>query len=237
MPEAITYTNSKYYLIDFDYIYSLTLQELYSYYKWIHSSVSTSTPMTMSPGLLNFLQTLLARQPNLGHSLVTSVCPSAQQSKNAKSLQMVYINAVTSLMDTMTTESLDDSKNKNVCDKIYEILSLFELKVPLSQLPVRQMFSKLIELSQNHTDVLIKTRLVSALIGHKDLQLLEEFCKVDYEFETNKAVETYQAYAELSEEQRWLLHLSSLAEVNIRWKMFLFFTMKMRRHVLEVILV
>ena len=214
------------------------LQELYSYYKWVHSTVSTNNPLTLSPGLLTFLQTVLSKQPYLGHALITSICDSAQSPpKNQKSLQMVYVNAVNTLLDSLTTDGLDDNKNKNNSDKIYEILSMFELKIALSQLPVRQMYSKLIEHAQNHPDVLCKRRIVSVMIGHKDLQLLEEFCKVDYDFETNNAVETYQACAELSEEQRWLLHLSSLGEVTIRWKMFLFFTIKMKRHVLEVILV
>lgn len=194
--------------------------------------------MTLSPGLLTFLQTSLSRQPSLGHSLISAISStSAQHSKNTKALQMVYINAINSLLDSLTTDDLDEEKNKYVCDKVSEILSLFELKLSLSQLPVRQMFSKLIDHAQIYPDFLGKTRIVSVLVGHKDIQLLVEFCKVDYEIETNKAVETYQVCAELTEEQRWLLHLSSLLEADVRWKMFLFFTMKRKRHVLEVILV
>lgn len=150
---------------------------------------------------------------------------------------MVYVNTVNTLLDSLTTDNLDESRNQGICDKIYEILSLFELRLNLSQLPIRQMFLKFIEHSQLHPNLVCKTRLVSVLIGHENLHLLEEFCKLDSESETNKAVETYQACAELTEEQRWLLHLSSLSDVNMRWKMFLFFAMKMKRHVLEVILV
>jgi hypothetical protein len=60
---------------------------------------------------------------------------------------------------------------------------------------------------------------------------------MDYEAETNKAVSSYQVCAELTEEQRLILHLTTLSDLGTRWKMFLMFALKRKRHVLEVIMV
>lgn len=219
--------------------FTALFQEVYLYYKWIHAGVSVNHPLTLSSGLLKFLQTMLLRQPSLGHSLIEALYnpDDLQLNKNNKALQLVYVNSINSLLDNFTKEDLDKDVKLEKSEKLYEILAHFDFKVSTSQLPIRQMLLKILEHCQSDAHFISRTRIASILIGHEDVYLLEEFCRMDYETETNKAVSTYQACAELTEEQRWILHLSTLSEINTRWKMFLMFTMKRKRHVLEVILV
>jgi hypothetical protein len=181
----------------------------------------------------------LSRQPSLGHALISAIyIPDILQlSKNNRALQMVYVSSINALLDGLSQVGLDTEVKRDKSENVYKILANFDMKLSAGQLPLRQMFSKVLEYCQMEQHLISKTRIVSSLIGHKDLFLLEEFCKVDYETETNKAVSTYQACAELTEEQRWILHLSALSDIETRWKMFLMFTMNRKRHVLEVILV
>ncbi|XP_052767439.1 zinc finger FYVE domain-containing protein 26-like isoform X2 [Mya arenaria] len=220
------------------FIADIHLKEIYTYYKWLHSSITDSHPLTLSPGLLSFLQNLLSSQPVSTHNLIDSVCykDSPLLTKNNKALQMVYVNAINSLLDTLTPADIDEDRKRNHAEKIYKIFSMFDFAVPLAQLPLRTMFTKLIEHADLEPDIISKSKIVSVLVGHTNVHLLEEFCRLDYELETNKAVETYQACAELTEEQRWMLHLMGIGDVSSRWKMLLIFTMKRKRHVLEVIL-
>ncbi|KAL4238418.1 hypothetical protein ACF0H5_003126 [Mactra antiquata] len=214
------------------------LKEIYLYFKWIHSSPTLGNPLTLSASLLKFLQSMLSRQPSLGHQLITSIFNEkiTQLQKNNKSLKLVYVYCLNSLLDSLNHDELDSELRTNHVKKIYEILAYFDYDMSSNQMPIRQMLSKLLEHCQSEADIMSKVKIVSVLIGHKDLFILDEFCRLDYEMETNKAVSTYQACAELTEEQRWVLHLSTLGDINTRWKMFFMFTTKRNRHVLEVIM-
>ncbi|XP_053395117.1 zinc finger FYVE domain-containing protein 26-like [Mercenaria mercenaria] len=220
------------------YITDTHLKEVYLYYRWMHSTVNVNHPLTLSSGLLKFLQTLLSRQPSLGHLLIMSLYDSgnSQLSKNNKALQLVYVNSINTLLDSLSQEDLDKDIKLEKSEKLYEILASFDFNVGISQLPIRQMISKILEHCRLESDFISKTRIASVLMGQQDTYLLDEFCRMDYEAETNKAVSTYQACAELTEEQRWILHLSTLSDIDTRWKMFLMFALKRKRHVLEVIL-
>lgn len=209
------------------------------YYKWIHLASSVGSPLTLSASLLKFLQSMLSRQPSLGHALVCSLMDdqNSQLQKNNKSLKLAYVYSINSMLDSLCQDELDTELKATQTEKIYEVLSYFDFKENSNQMPIRQMLVKILEHCQTDANIMSKIKIVSVLIGHKDLFILEEFCRLDYEMETNKAVSTYQACAELTEEQRWILHLSTLTDTNTRWKMFLMFTLKRKRHVLEVILV
>ena len=139
-------------------------------------------------------------------------------------------------MDQLKEVDLDNEYKTQTAHKIYQILSLFDPGPDITYLPVRQMLLKIFDVAKQ-CQCLRKKDLLSVLIGHAGNKLVEEFCRIDYESEINNAVATYQSHAELTEEQRCLLHLSSLEETNTRWKMFFLLTMKKQRHLLGVVMV
>ncbi|KAH3847795.1 hypothetical protein DPMN_090125 [Dreissena polymorpha] len=227
------------------YIADIHLKELYSYFKWLHTPMTSLTPghmLTLSPGLLKFLQTLLTTHTRLAHNLITHITHTPSHgdleplTKNHRAIQFVYMNAVNGLLDSLTQSDLDEDLKHSHVGKIYDILALFDLPRDISPQLVKPVLSKLIEVANLWPGLLKNQAVMSVLVGQGDTCMLEEFCRLDYEAETNKAVETYQICAELSEEQRWLLHLLSLTDANCRWKMMLMFAVKTKRHVLEVIM-
>jgi len=195
--------------------------------------------MVLSSGLVSFLQTLLTTQPSVAHSLIQCISHSQpeRQPRNTKSLQLAYINAINTLLDCLSSADIDDERKKAYAMKIYEVLSKFHLEIPVSSLPIRTLFTKLIEHATQEPHIISNTDLLSVLAGLEDTSLLEEFCNLEYEIETNRAVETYQACAELTEEQRQLLHIMSLTDAGLRWKILLIFAGKRKAHVLELVLV
>ena len=215
-------------------------QELYTFHRWIHSDASRahSQSLTLSPSLLKYLQSTLSWKPELGHALIASILPGKQSStnKNYRALQHVYTSCINTLLDQLKQVDLDNEYKTQTAHKIYQILSLFDPGPDITYLPVRQMLLKIFDVAKQ-CQCLRKKDLLSVLIGHAGNKLVEEFCRIDYESEINNAVATYQSHAELTEEQRCLLHLSSLEETNTRWKMFFLLTMKKQRHLLGVVMV
>ena len=141
------------------------------------------------------------------------------------------------MLENLTEDNLDLENKADSADKVCEILAYFSPEDDVSNLPIRQLFSKILETCRHESNNLTKTKVLSVLISHSHNRLVSDFCSLDYELETNNAVATYQACAELTEEQRWILHLSTLKDINTRWKMFFLYAMKKKRHLLEVIMV
>ena len=162
----------------------------------------------------------------------------AQNERNNKALLLVYINSVNFLLDNLHVSDLDPEVKSTSANKIYEILSYFDHGDDIvCHLPTRSMFSKIVDHCKGDSSYLKKVKVTSVLIGHSNKHLLTEFCRLDYDLETNNAVAIYQVCAELTEEQRWLLHLSSLSETSTRWKLFFLLSMKKKKHLLEVVMV
>lgn len=215
-------------------------QELYTYHRWVHSAASKthSQSLSLSPSLLKYLQTTLSWKPDLGHALIKSVMPSQHAScdKNFRALKHVYSSSINALLDQLKESELDRDYKRQTADKIYQLLSQFDPGQDIGFLPIKQLLTNLLDSSQNY-EYLKKDAILSVLIGHANNKLVEELCRLDYEAEINNAVLTYQSCAELTEDQRCLLHLSCLTVINTRWKMFFLLTLKNQRHLLEVIMV
>ena len=206
----------------------------------MHSDTSKthSQLLSLSPSLLKYLQTTLSWKPELGHSLINSLIPSqyASTNKNFRALQHVYTSSINALLDQLKEADVDNDYKRQIARKIIEIFSLFDPGPDISYLPIRQLLAKVLDIGKQY-QYLRKDAVLSVLIGHADNKLTEELCRLDYEAEINNAVLTYQSCAELTEEQRCLLHLSSLTVTNTRWKMFFLLTLKKQRHLLEVVMV
>ena len=177
-------------------------------------------------------------KPELGHALITSLVPNQHgvSGKNFRALQHVYTSSINTLLDQLKETELDNDYKQQTADKIYEILSLFDPGSDISYLPIKQLLIKLLDVGKQ-CEYLRKDAILSVLIGHADNKLVEGICRLDYEGEINNAVMTYQSCAELTEEQRCLLHLSSLPVTDMRWKMFFLLSLKKQRHLLELIMV
>ena len=139
-------------------------------------------------------------------------------------------------MDQLKESELDNDCKRQSADKICKILSLFDPGPDVSYLPIKQLLTKLLDI-EKHCEYIRKDDILSVLVGHAGNKLVEGLCRLDYEGEANNAVMTYQSCAELTEEQRCLLHLSSLPVTDTRWKMFFLLTLKKQRHLLELIMV
>lgn len=215
------------------------LKELYTYHRWVHSDASKThtQSLALSPSLLKYLQTTLTWKPGLGHALINSIIPNqhASTGKNCRALQHVYTNSINNLLDQLKETDLDNDYKKQTAKRIIEILSVFDPGPDISYLPIRQLLTKILDVGKQYI-YLSKDTILSVLIGHADNKLVEELCRLDYEAEINNAVLTYQSCAELTEEQRCLLHLSSLTVTNTRWKMFFLLTLKKQRHLLEAVM-
>ena len=177
-------------------------------------------------------------KPDLGHALISSLVPNqnGRSGKNFRALQHVYTSSINTLLDQLKESELDNDCKRQSADKICKILSLFDPGPDVSYLPIKQLLTKLLDI-EKHCEYIRKDDILSVLVGHAGNKLVEGLCRLDYEGEANNAVMTYQSCAELTEEQRCLLHLSSLPVTDTRWKMFFLLTLKKQRHLLELIMV
>ena len=148
----------------------------------------------------------------------------------------MYTSSINTLLDQLKETELDNDYKRQTADKICKILSLFDPGSDVSYLPIKQLLTKLLDV-EKQCEYLRKNNVLSVLVGHAGNKLVEGICRLDYEGEINNAVMTYQSCAELTEEQRCLLHLSSLPVTDTRWKMFFLVTLKKQRHLLELIMV
>ncbi|KAK3587800.1 hypothetical protein CHS0354_042763 [Potamilus streckersoni] len=218
------------------------LKEIYLYYKWIHSQSSDShrQVLTLSTQLLTFIQVVMETDPAVGHALVCTICvqPSSQPTNN-KLLQSVYINALNSLMDNLydgEKNEMDGNAKKDIIDKIYTILSLFDpysYCLDAMSLSVSQLFNKILVHCRRDEKWLKRGLILSCLLGRSDGYLVEEFCKISFNIDTKCTLTSCQTCIVLTEDQRSLLQVAAMEKEEERWKMFLLFCIRKQRQLLE----
>lgn len=205
-------------------------------------SASTWEIKQLSPQTLLFLQETLLSKPVLGSSLIEEILTIGNDSttKNNDALQLLYVEALNSLLNRIL---IHGSKKKHVadnCDKIYDILSLFNPEAHSIYIPVKQLIIRLLELSKAGEGPLHKTRLMSVLIGRSSCYLIEEFCKIDFDWQM-KHLHSNNSSGSLpncSDSQLDILVvLRKKGNPESRWNHLLQLCLKRKIHLMEAIIV
>lgn len=139
-------------------------------------------PLVLSSDLLRFLQRSLLEKPILGHALINSVLAVSEHSqfkKNNEVLQNLYIKVINVILDKLADAQNEADETETDINTLYLIFSLYDPEPYQNYVPLRELFTNLLKTPQ-----IDKKAIISVLVGRTNTYLIEEFCKLDYEGET-----------------------------------------------------
>ncbi|CAL1527591.1 unnamed protein product [Lymnaea stagnalis] len=222
------------------------IQELYTFFKK-HvlkvGTMSTEKDSTrndfLSAGAVTLIKQTMVISPSLGDSVVKAlVCEEENvEKRHNEMLQALYIECMNSLLDKIQQDSQDEDP-EYLCDKLLEILSFYNPVPYWNYLQLRQLFTRLLSLSTEHSAChMTPEKIVSAITGRKSFYLLDEFCKIFQEVSLHT---TYKPADEpsnpLNDDQRVVLEIMTKLDRSVCWRDFFILCLKKRVHFLAEIL-
>ncbi|OWF55424.1 Zinc finger FYVE domain-containing protein 26 [Mizuhopecten yessoensis] len=222
------------------------IRDLYNYHKCITEAPLTSgnkpASVTLSSDLQEFLQTKLLEHPILGHALIHAILAEKKYTflkKNNDILQNIYLQAINNILDRYsnfcTREETAASREAKI-RTVYELLALYNPEPYQNYAPLRELFTRFLELSASDGSVLDRERLLSSMVGKTNTYLVEEFCKLEYELENKCVPSGNHRYNGLDEIVRQFFHWIKNSDVKIRLHWLFVLCLKREQHFLKTIL-